>query len=127
MLNVTVWVLQFLLVAAFFAHGWLFLSPPAGMVEQMNAAINPALRLFIGLAEVLAAIGLTLPGITRIMPAMVPAAAGGLSIVMISATVFHFARGEMSSGLVTVILLALVLFVAYMRWKVVPIAPRTPA
>ena len=59
MLNISVWVLQFLLAAAFRAHGWLFLSPPATMVEQMNASINPALRIFIGVAEVLAAIGLT--------------------------------------------------------------------
>jgi hypothetical protein len=42
------------------------------MVEQMNASITPALRIFIGGAEVLAAIGLTLRGITRIMPSMVP-------------------------------------------------------
>src|SRR4030095_12865130 len=94
MLNISVWVLQFLLAAAFLAHGWLFLSPPAAMVEQMNAAINPTLRLFIGAAEVLAAVGLTLPGVTRIMPSLVPSAAAGLAIVMTSATVFHISRGE---------------------------------
>jgi uncharacterized membrane protein YphA (DoxX/SURF4 family) len=127
MLNISVWVLQFLLAAAFLAHGWLFLWPPATLVEQMNASISPALRIFIGVAEVLAAIGLTLPGITRIMPSMVPSAAAGLAIVMISATVFHIARGEMSSGAVTAILLALSLLVAYTRWKVSPILPRTVA
>ena len=127
MLNVCLWVLQFLLAAAFLAHGWLFLSPPATMVDQMNAAINPALRLFIGVAEVLAAVGLTLPGVTRVMPSLVPSAAAGLAIVMISATIFHIARGETSSAVVTAILLALVSFVAYARWKVSPIRPRTPA
>lgn len=36
MLNISVWVLQFVLAAAFLAHDWLFLSPPAAMVEQMK-------------------------------------------------------------------------------------------
>jgi putative oxidoreductase len=125
MLNISVWVLQFLLAAAFLAHGWLFLSPPASMVEQINAAISPAFRIFIGVAEVLAAIGLTLPGITRIMPSLVPAAAVGLAVVMISATAFHISRGEISSAVVTAILLALALLVVYIRWKVLPIRPRT--
>ena len=127
MLNISLWVLQFLLAAAFLAHGWLFLSPPADMVEQMNASINPAFRIFIGVAEVLAAVGLTLPGLTRILPSMVPSAAAGLAIVMISATVFHISRGEMSSALVTAILLVLVSLVAYTRWKVLPIRRRTVA
>lgn len=125
MLNISAWVLQFLLAAVFLAHGWLFLSPPAAMVEQMNASIPPALRIFIGVAEVLAAVGLTLPGITRVMPSLVPSAAAGLAIVTMSATVFHIARGEASSAVVTAILLALVSFVAYTRWKVWPIRPRS--
>jgi hypothetical protein len=48
MLELTLWVLQGLLALAFLAHGWIFLSPPANLVEQMNAAIAPAFRLFIG-------------------------------------------------------------------------------
>jgi len=45
----------------------------------------------------------------------------------ISATVFHISRGEMSSALVTAIRPLLVAFVAYARWKVLPIRPRTVA
>ena len=126
-MNIMLWVLQVLLAVAFFAHGWLFLSPPPEMVEQMNALIPPAFRIFIGVAEVLAAIGLTLPGITRIVPALVPAAAAGLMIVMVSATILHTTRGEFSSAITTAVLFALVTFVAYMRWKVRPILPRTAA
>jgi len=48
-------------------------------------------------------------------------------IVMISATIFHVQRGELSSAVTTVILLAIASFVAYMRWKVKPILPRTLA
>jgi uncharacterized membrane protein YphA (DoxX/SURF4 family) len=124
--NIFLWVLQVLLAAAFLAHGWMFLFPPESMVAAMNASIPPAFRLFIGVAEVLAAIGLTLPGVTRVRPWLVPAAAAGLMIVMIGAVGLHISRGEGSAATTTAILLVLVTFVAYARWKVRPILPRTP-
>jgi uncharacterized membrane protein YphA (DoxX/SURF4 family) len=122
--NILLWVLQVLLAAAFLAHGLMFLFPPADMVAVMNASIPPALRYLIGVAEVLAAIGLTLPGITRIRPSLVPAAAAGLVIVMIGAVSLHSWRGEVSAAATTAILLVLVTFVAYARWKILPILPR---
>ena len=126
-MNIVLWVLQVLLAIAFAAHGWLFLFPPADMVELMNATIPPAFRIFLGVAEVLAAIGLTLPGIMRIRPWLVSWAAGGLMVVMIGATVLHTMRGEVSSAITTAILLVLLTFVAYMRWKVKPIVARAVA
>jgi hypothetical protein len=33
-------------------------------------------------------------------------------------------RGEVSSAITTVVLLAIATFVAYMRWRVAPIQPR---
>jgi len=126
-LNILLWALQALLAMAFLAHGGLLLFPPASMVEQMNASIPRGLQLFIGVAEVLAAVGLTLPGITRIQPRLVSWAAGGLMIVMISATIFHSVRGEVSSAITTAVLLVVVTFVAYIRWRVAPIRPRTAA
>jgi len=124
-MNALLWVLQVVLAVAFLAHGLLFLFPPAAMVEQMNAAIPRAFQLFLGVAEVLAAVGLTLPGVTRVYPWLVPCAAAGIMIVMISATMFHIMRGEVSSAIITAVLLLLATSVAYMRWKVLPIRPRT--
>lgn len=126
-MNILLWVLQVLLAAAFLAHGLMFLFPPADMVAVMDASIPRAFRYFLGVAEVAAAIGLTLPGITRIRPSLVPAAAAGLIIVMIGAVSLHSWRGEVSAAATTAILLVLVTFVAYARWKVLPILPRTPA
>ena len=123
-MNVSLWVLQALLAVAFLAHGWLFLFPPAEMVNLMNAAIPPAFRIFIGAAEVLAAVGLILPGITRVMPWLIPWAAAGLMIVMLGATLLHGMRGEVGSAITTAILFIVATFVAYMRWKVNPILPR---
>ena len=124
-MNIGLWVLQVLLALAFFAHGCLFLFPPAAFVEQMNATLPRWFQLFLGVAEVLAAVGLTLPGVTRVYPWLVPCAAAGIMIVMISATMFHIMRGEVSSAIITAVLLLLATSVAYMRWKVLPIRPRT--
>jgi uncharacterized membrane protein YphA (DoxX/SURF4 family) len=93
-MNVLLWVLQVLLAVAFLAHGLLLLFPPAAMVDQMNASLSREFQLFIGVAEILAAVGLTLPGVTRIQPWLVPCASGGLMVVMISATIFHIARAD---------------------------------
>src|SRR5439155_16559170 len=123
-MNTLLWVLQVLLALAFFAHGWLFLFPPAAMVDQMNASLPRWFQVFIGVAEILAAVGLTVPGFTRIQPWLVPCAAAGIMIVMMSATIFHLMRGEVSSAITTVVLLAMATFVAYMRWRIAPIRPR---
>jgi uncharacterized membrane protein YphA (DoxX/SURF4 family) len=126
-MKILLWVLQVLLALAFFAHGWMLLSPPAAIADQLNASIPRWLQLFIGVSEVLAAVGLTLPGLTRIQPWLVPCAAAGIMIVMISATAFHTMRGEFSSAATTAVLLAMATFVAYMRWRVAPIRPRRVA
>ena len=123
-MNVMLWALQVVLALAFFAHGWLFLFPPASMVEQMNASLPRWFQLVLGVAEVAAAVGLTLPGLTRIQPQLVPMAAGGIMIVMVSATIFHIARSEWSSAATTVVLLLMATFVGYMRWRVRPIPSR---
>jgi hypothetical protein len=120
-MNISLWVLQVLLAIAFLAHGWLFLSPPADLVDQMNASLPRWFQLFLGVAEVLAAVGLTLPGLTRILPGLVTWAAVGIMIVTASATVFHLVRREMSSAAITLVLLGMATFVAYMRHRVVPI------
>ena len=123
-MNIVLWILQALLAIAFFAHGVLFLSPPAELVDQLNASLPRWFQLFIGGAEVLAAVGLTLPGLTRILPWLVSCAAAGIMIVTVSATVFHLARGEMSSAAITLVLFGIATFVAYVRYRVVPILAR---
>jgi hypothetical protein len=126
-MNITLWVLQVLLAAAFLAHGLLMISPPADVAAQMNAVLPRWFSLFIGIAEVLAAAGLTLPGVTRILPWLVTWAAAGIMIVTASATVFHLVRSEISSAATTLVLFVLATFVAYMRHRVLPIGIRRAA
>jgi hypothetical protein len=126
-MNIVLWILQVLLAAAFFAHGWLFLSPPPEIAVKMNESLPRWFQLFLGVAEVAAGFGLILPGLTRILPWLVTWAAGGIMIVMVSATIFHAVRAEWISAVVTLVLLAMATFVAYMRHRVLPIAPRRAA
>ena len=76
---------------------------------------------------VLAAVGLTLPGLTRILPGLVTAAAVGVMVVTVSATVLHLSRGEFSSAAITFVLLLIAAFVGHGRWRRLPIAPRRRA
>jgi putative oxidoreductase len=126
-LNIALWVLQVLLAAVFLAHGWFMVAPPAEMVAMINAQLGEGLRLFIGVAEVLAAAGLILPGVTRILPWLTATAAAGLMIVMASAAVMHVFRGETSSAITVAVLFVLLTVVAYLRSKVAPIAARKRA
>ena len=126
-MNRFLWVLQALLAVVFFAHGLFLLFPPAEMLEMLNATMSPAFRLFLGVAEVLAAIGLIVPGLTRTLPWLVSAAAAGLMVIMIGAIILHVTRGEGGAAMTTAFLFVALTFVAYARWKVKPILPRTVA
>lgn len=114
-MNVVLWILQVLLAAAFLAHGWLFLDPPPDIAADMNATLPRWFQVSLGVAEIAAAVGLTLPRITGVLPWLVSWAAGGIMIVMVSATVWHLARAEWTSSVITLVLLAMAAFVAYKR------------
>ena len=113
--NAVVWTSQILLALVFLAHGVMLLIPPAAIAEQLNAALPRWFQLFLGVAEILAAIGITLPALTRIQPWLTAWAAGGIMIVMVSATVFHVVRNEISSAVTTLVLLAMATAVARAR------------
>ena len=80
------WIVQVLLALIFLFTGGMKLLLP---VEELTAAMPmPGLFLqFIGVMEVLGALGLILPGLLRIRPGLTPLAAAGLVIIMIGATV----------------------------------------
>jgi len=126
-MSIGLWLLQALLAAVFLAHGGLLLAPPAEIAAVMNAQFPRAFWVFLGVAEVLAALGLILPGVTRILPQLIVWACMGLMTVMVSATGLHLARSEWSSAVTTAILLGLITLVAYGRSRVRPIVARRAA
>src|SRR3989441_5378118 len=75
---------------------------------------------FVGVAEVLAALGLVLPGLLRIRPGLTPLAATGLVIIMLGATVVTLASGAIVPALMPLVVGLLAAFVAYGRWRPAP-------
>lgn len=76
---------------------------------------------FIGSVEILAAIGLILPGLTGIAPILVPIAATGLVVTQIGAVIVHVKRSEPKMIIGNVVLIVLGLFVAWGRFGDYPL------
>jgi uncharacterized membrane protein YphA (DoxX/SURF4 family) len=95
--SVALWSVQVLLALIFlFAGSMKLLLPIEVMTAQMPL---PGLFLrFIGLCEVAGALGLILPGVTRIQRGLTPLAACGLVIIMVGAVVLTLASGAGASA-----------------------------
>jgi uncharacterized membrane protein YphA (DoxX/SURF4 family) len=113
------WIVQGLLALLFLFAGGMKLVLP---LEKLTGPVPlPGLFVrFIGVAEVLGAIGLILPGLLRIRPGLTPLAAAGLVIIMIGATVITLAGGDVAAALISLVVGLLAAFVAYGRWRVAP-------
>ena len=114
------WVVQGVLAALFLFTGGIKLVLPLGELTRQFPLPGLFVRV-IGVAEVLGALGLILPGALRIRPVLTPLAALGLGVVMIGATVFTLIVG---GGVLTVVPISvglLAAFVAYGRTRVVPL------
>ena len=123
-LTVTLWVIQGLLAALFLFAGGVKLVLP---LEALKGPVEfPGLFLrFIGVAEVLGALGLVLPGLLRIRTELTPLAAAGLVIIMIGATVTTMATGNVAPALFPLTVGVLAAFVAYGRWRTAPLGGRS--
>jgi len=120
-INTALWIVQALLAALFlFAGGIKLVMPMEEMMKQMPIPLPGWFVLFTGVVEVLGAIGLILPWLLRIRPGLTPLAAAGLVIVMIGATVYTFAAGDVASALIPLVVGILCAFVAYGRWRLSP-------
>jgi hypothetical protein len=113
------WSVQGLLALIFLFSGGLKLVLP---LEALTAQMPlPGLFVrFIGVAEVLGAIGLILPGLLRIRPGLTSLAAAGLASIMIGATVLTLAGGAVAPALIPLGVGLLSAFVAYGRWRLMP-------
>lgn len=123
-MNIALWIIQGLLAALFlFAGGMKLVLPIAEMTKEIPM---PGLFLrFIGVCEVLGALGLFLPGLTRIRPGLTPLAAAGLIVIMIGAVVLTLVTGDAATALIPLVTGILAAIVAYGRWRVVPLAARS--
>jgi hypothetical protein len=124
--NYVLWIVQGLLALIFlFTGGTKLILPIEVLMEQTPL---PVLFVrFLGVAEVLGAIGLILPGLLRIWPVLTPLAASGLVIIVTGATVLTLV-GVVPVGaamaLIPLVVGLLSAFVAYGRWRLAPLGRR---
>lgn len=123
-LSITLWVIQVLLALIFLAHGLMMLFPPAELAEIMNEQMGIGLRYFIAIAEVAAVAGLIGPGLTRLLPWGTKLTAICLTVLMILAMSTHLVRAEYSSAITCLVIGGMAAFLAYARWKLLPIRGR---
>jgi uncharacterized membrane protein YphA (DoxX/SURF4 family) len=118
------WIVQLLLALLFlFAGGTKLVLPPdvlAAMGSPNQIPLPGLFVRFIGVVEVLGALGLVLPGLLRIRPGLTPLAAAGLVVIMIGATALTLAGDGIATAIAPLVVGLLAAFVAYGRWRLSP-------
>src|SRR6185437_12303051 len=123
-MSVVLWIVQVVLALVFLMAGFMKLTQPMATLSKRmawTAAVSPGFVRFIGLGELLGGMGLILPMLTGVLPSLTVAAAIGLSIVMVSAAIFHLTRREASHVPGNVVLLVLAVIVVVGRLVIVPV------
>jgi hypothetical protein len=115
MMNRTLWIIQGLLALLFLFAGGVKLVLPADQLVKMAPMFSGAFLRFVGMCEVLGAIGLILPILLRIRPGLTPLAAACLVIIMIGATVVSLMTGGIAMAIMPLVVGLLLVFVVYGR------------
>jgi len=119
-MNLALWICAGLLAAVLFFAGTVKLVVPQ---ERLAAApggrwtgdVSVGFVTFLGVVELLGAVGLILPAVLDIAPILVPLAAIGVVLLMTGAMVTHARRGETKAVFANVFYLLLAAFVAWGR------------
>jgi uncharacterized membrane protein YphA (DoxX/SURF4 family) len=118
------WTVQILLTLLFLFAGVTKLILPLDVLKSMGSpnqiALPGLLIRFIGVVEVLGALGLILPDLLRVRPSLTPLAAAGLVIIMIGATALTLAGDGVAAALFPLAVGLFAAFIAYGRWRLVP-------
>ena len=122
-LHVVLWIAQGFLAFFFLAGG----APKVlgrGIDRWTGFADLPRAQvILVGVAEVLAAVGLVLPKATGTLPWLTPLAAGGLAVISLMAAGFHVRANEHLNVLETSLLAGIGAAIALGRWDLVTAGP----
>lgn len=121
------WIAQLLLALAMLSAGIIKLISADELLTAYYPLFPAMFMRFIGVCEILGAIGLVVPAALRIRPELTPLAAAGIAIIMAGAVISTIAMGAPSAIAMPLILFLLAVFIAYGRWNLAPIAPRDVA
>ncbi len=96
-MNVLIWIVTALIATAFMMAGIIKASQPKAKLEKRMPWVNDVSTSnirFIGILEILGALGLVLPRLTGILPFLSVLAALGLIATMVAAALLHVRRKE---------------------------------
>jgi uncharacterized membrane protein YphA (DoxX/SURF4 family) len=120
LLNVALWISQVLLAIVFFYSGAMKSTKTEKELVAMGQTgvenLSGSLIRFIGVSEILGAVGMILPWLTGIVPILTPVAATSLGMIMILAAIVHFRRNEKTTAMQNLLILLVCAFVAYGRF-----------
>jgi uncharacterized membrane protein len=128
--TIALWAAQLMLAAAYGLFGLMKATQPLDQLAVMMKWIPDFPPLFVrtlGVVEVLGAIGLILPSLTRIQPRLTVVAALCILVHQFCAVALHLAKGEADVLGLNVVLIALAGFIFWGRWSKAVIAPRGQA
>ncbi len=120
-MDTVVWIAQILLAIAMLGAGAMKLSKTkeqlmaSGQMDWTEDFPEPQIK-GIGALEVLAALGLVLPGLLDIAPELVGVAAIGVVLLMLGAAATHLRRKEGQMVPINLVLAAIGVFIAVMRF-----------
>ncbi len=117
-MDIALWVAAGILAAMILFAGLVKAVTPKDKLRLREGMawtedVPAGLIRFVGVAEVLAAVGLILPRALDILPILTPIAAVGVAITMAGAVVIHLRRGETFAIVVPLVLMGLAIFVAW--------------
>ncbi|MFH9722998.1 DoxX family protein [Streptomyces sp. NPDC017254] len=121
-MNLALWIVTGLLALAYLAGGAYKVVTPkekiaaAGPSGQWVEDFGAGGVKTIGALEALAAVGLVLPAVLDIAPALVPLAAVGLLIIMVGAAIVRIRRNELKLVGVDLAYIVLIAFVVWGRF-----------
>lgn len=118
-MNITLWIVQGLLAAMYLMAGTMKTFTTAKAKEQLPWAKDRSdgFVRFVGVSELLGALGLILPLVTGILPWLTVLAAVGLALIQtLAIATVHLPKKEFNVLPVNFVLLALAVFVVIGRW-----------
>lgn len=117
--NLRLWVIQVLLAIVFLFTGGSKMAMPRDVLAAQSHLPGSFMK-FIGVCEILGALGLILPGLLHVWQRLTPLAAACLIVIMIGATVSTAIMLPAALPLPVIVGL-LAAYVAYGRWRLAPL------
>ena len=120
-MDVAAWIVSAVLAALYLMAGFtkiakpkqaLLTEPRLSWVEDFSSGQVKA----IGAAEIAGALGLVVPWLTGVAQILTPVAAVGLALLQVGAAIVHGRRGERATVPINLVLCALAVFVAAVRY-----------